>query len=120
MALHTTQWRPDTCGCVLSYSWDDEVPAEQRTHTPGPAQPCAAHARNPAGAFEAAMGENRLKNKVLGHVGATDPALLEKVAWAFDADRKLSLDLKALPVTDRARVRALVAALPEAAGRVLT
>jgi hypothetical protein len=31
--LQTTTWHPDTCGCVISYQWDDAVPAEQRKHT---------------------------------------------------------------------------------------
>jgi hypothetical protein len=28
-----TEWRPHTCGCVIIYSWDTEVPADKRTHT---------------------------------------------------------------------------------------
>lgn len=33
MAIRTTKWRPDTCGCELEYEWDDSVAEEQRTHT---------------------------------------------------------------------------------------
>ena len=34
MAIKTTTWSPDTCDCVLHYSWDDEVPQDERVHTP--------------------------------------------------------------------------------------
>jgi hypothetical protein len=39
--IQTTTWRPDTCGCIISYQWDDAVPQATRTHTyhtwvPGP------------------------------------------------------------------------------------
>src|SRR3989304_5748981 len=33
MAIRTTRWRPDTCGCELEYEWDDSLPEAQRVHT---------------------------------------------------------------------------------------
>ena len=33
MAIQTTRWSPDTCGCILEYTWDDSVPAASRVHT---------------------------------------------------------------------------------------
>lgn len=33
MAIQTTRWSPDTCGCIIEYSWDDSVPQNSRTHS---------------------------------------------------------------------------------------
>ena len=33
MATKTTKYSPDTCDCVIEYTWDDSVPADIRTHT---------------------------------------------------------------------------------------
>jgi hypothetical protein len=33
MAIKTTRYSPDTCECVLEYTWDDTVAEENRTHT---------------------------------------------------------------------------------------
>jgi hypothetical protein len=32
MSLQVTTWSPNTCGCVISYQWDDTVPQASRTH----------------------------------------------------------------------------------------
>lgn len=32
MALRTTRWKPDTCGCVIVYEWDDALDENARTH----------------------------------------------------------------------------------------
>ena len=34
MDICETQWSPDTCGCVVTYTWDRDIPQEQRVHTP--------------------------------------------------------------------------------------
>lgn len=31
--LKTTKWLPDTCNCVIEYTWDDAVDESERTHT---------------------------------------------------------------------------------------
>lgn len=31
--IKTTRWRPNTCGCVLEYTWDTEDPSHVRTHS---------------------------------------------------------------------------------------
>lgn len=33
MTIHRTEYRPDTCTCIIEYSWDDTVPPSSRTHT---------------------------------------------------------------------------------------
>lgn len=42
--IKTTRWRPDTCECVLEYSWDDSVSQNKREHiNPVAVQTCEAH-----------------------------------------------------------------------------
>lgn len=33
MVIRTTRWRPDTCDCIVEYTWDDAIPPENVTHT---------------------------------------------------------------------------------------
>ena len=33
MTIQTTRWRPDTCGCSVEYTWDDETSEDARVHT---------------------------------------------------------------------------------------
>lgn len=33
MTTHVTRWSPDTCQCIVEYSWDDSTPAKDRVHT---------------------------------------------------------------------------------------
>ena len=33
MTIQTTRWSPDTCSCVIEYTWDDTEPEATRTHT---------------------------------------------------------------------------------------
>src|SRR5919109_3126343 len=33
MAIQTTKWHPDTCGCEIDYQWDDTTPEATRQHT---------------------------------------------------------------------------------------
>lgn len=32
MTIRTTRWSPDTCSCVIEYTWDDTQPEQTRTH----------------------------------------------------------------------------------------
>ena len=44
MAINITRWSPDTCDCVIEYSWDDTVSADQRVHTlSNYVKKCSAH-----------------------------------------------------------------------------
>ena len=29
MTIHINSWKPDTCGCIIHYQWDDSVPQEE-------------------------------------------------------------------------------------------
>ncbi len=44
MVLKTTRWSPDTCDCVIEYTWDNTVPQDQRVHTvSNVVRTCSAH-----------------------------------------------------------------------------
>lgn len=44
MTERVTRWRPDTCGCVLDYSWDDTLSDEDIVLTCVEATLCEEHA----------------------------------------------------------------------------
>ena len=33
MTINTVRWSPDTCQCVIEYTWDDSIAQDQRVHT---------------------------------------------------------------------------------------
>lgn len=43
MALHTTVWRPDTCGCIFRYEWDTDTLEDNRIHKLVEATKCDIH-----------------------------------------------------------------------------
>jgi hypothetical protein len=110
-----TTWRPDTCECVIHYSWDSEVPEEQRVHTPVEEvlattgeiikrKVCAAH----SGVIESegkhlehhdkVLEENQRKNLVIEHIKET---LGQEPEWSFDSSRNLKIKLKDVVKKDK-------------------
>ncbi len=111
MAIRTTRWSPDTCGCVVEYSWDDTVAADQRAHTTTRVTPCVAHpnAQQHVGAdpFSAATvwgdenvgRKSRLEARLLA---ATVIGLKPgSYAWFFDAQRVLNVSLPSLSAAQK-------------------
>ena len=73
MTLHTTRWSPDTCSCVIEYTWDDTDPQETRQHTLSTyVSRCAAHdAVGPdSNRYDTVKEENTRKN--FAHQGILD------------------------------------------------
>src|SRR5215212_113781 len=64
MVINTTQWQPDTCDCILEYSWDDSVPADQRVHTPTNSIKCPFHTNQAthSAVYNTVVNENQRKN----------------------------------------------------------
>lgn len=100
MAITTTRWSPDTCACVVEYSWDTSTSEDQRVHTPHAViQRCARHAAHQDSALHAAlMDENPRKNRLLGRLQVLFPAAFDKDglflgSWAFDAQHVLRMSL---------------------------
>lgn len=111
MSKHITRWSPDTCGCVLDYEWDDSVPQDQRTHAISEVvKACPNHQDTAEKVYEKVKDENTTKNRVLGEIMESVPALVEEVIddngniskrfkrgmepkWSFDENRQLQIEL---------------------------
>jgi len=67
MTIQTTRWSPDTCSCVLEYTWDDTQTEATRTHTlSNIINKCSAH--NPltnSNIYSSILDENPRKNQSL-------------------------------------------------------
>lgn len=94
MAKNVTIWSPDTCGCVIHYEWDTEVPAQQRVHTAvAGGHVCGDHAQHAADhhARHAVVAEeNQRKNRALAKLIELGHNHLD-LSWHFDADRTLRI-----------------------------
>lgn len=111
--LKVTTWLPDTCKCVIEYSWDSDNPqAEVQPH--GIVKACEAHKGHDVTTHHTKiLKENRDKNKAIKALCEQFPALtktdaegnvnpdLSKISFSHDANRKLKLSVKGLP-TDKA------------------
>jgi hypothetical protein len=66
MTINTTRWSPDTCSCVVEYSWDSEAPPENRTHELTSIQKCPVHSSlSDSEAYAVLTEENPRKNNTL-------------------------------------------------------
>jgi hypothetical protein len=118
MAIHVNRWYPDTCGCCIEFEWDDALPPDQREHIQrGVPVLCERHA-----AFSDRIGhlarirvENLRKNRVINRILENHPALAEQLAWRFDNDHILRVDLPQLTRLQRIALRTWITAnLPDA------
>ena len=64
MTIKTTRYSPDTCQCVLEYTWDDTLSETNRTHTlSNYVNKCSAHASlSNTDGWNAVFEENPRKN----------------------------------------------------------
>jgi hypothetical protein len=120
MTIKTTRWSPDTCDCIISYDWDDSVPAESRVHIANTIEKdCPEHSGlgTPDSFYNAILDENTRKNKAWGHLVNTNnfPDLAELdpngevvlkngviITWNFtgqDDARVLNVNLSGTPLT---------------------
>lgn len=70
MAIKTTRWRPDTCACIVEFTWDDTSSEDNRAHTFDRAVSiCPEHQGIPdTDVYEALLAENQAKNRTLGAI----------------------------------------------------
>lgn len=90
-----TRWSPDTCGCVIDYEWDTDVPAEERVHTTVHTVQCEHHkgvSHKECHAF--VLAENQKKNKVVNLIAAATGVEAHTVSFKFDSKRKLKIVLE--------------------------
>ena len=82
--LHANIWSPDTCGCQIEFEFDDELPAETRTHTAKRIiKKCEVHSTSDImdrhDHYDTVLKENQTKNIVHGHFLETFPEHTEDV-----------------------------------------
>jgi hypothetical protein len=106
--LKVTTWSPDTCKCVIEYSWDSDNPqAEVQPH--GIVKACEAHKGHDVTTHHTKiLKENKDKNRAINKLCESFPALkkkdadgndvpdLSKISFSHDANRKLKLSVKGL------------------------
>jgi len=62
-----TVWRPDTCGCVVVYRFDHDLPLDSQSPDIVSVDPCLVHANLPPGLqgkFDIIYGDNFRKNDI--------------------------------------------------------
>ncbi len=112
MPVNITRWSPDTCGCILEYSWDSSVPVENRVHSPEKiVEACPDHqGHNIEDHHSIVVGESQMKNRVMGHLFDFVPdhhkkpifnekgeisshTYIKEPKWHFDKNRKLHVKM---------------------------
>jgi hypothetical protein len=129
MALIVNRWKPDTCDCVIEYSWDDSQPAESREHIAREiVHACSAHPKEEKTAhFSKILGENTNKNKVMKKLLEAMPIehakldengqradFVDPPEFSFDQNRKLKIKLKSSHPKSQAIKNSILADFPEA------
>lgn len=119
--LKTTRWKPDTCGCVLEYTWDDSVPEGQREHSPARVvTACEYHTgKNVKEVFNKVKEENTGKNRAIARIMELSDVTEEetdregnvtkkmkvgkRIDWGFDEERNIELDLIGFTEQEKAK-----------------
>jgi len=76
MVTKITRYSPDTCSCVIEYSWDDTQPESTRTHTlANYINKCPAHTvlATDQDRWNAVFEENPRKNQAYQHILDNSP-----------------------------------------------
>lgn len=79
MVTRTTTWSPDTCQCVIEYTWDDTVPEDSRTHSiSNVVSKCSFHQglATKDNVWNVVMEENPRKNNAFKHILDNGPSSL--------------------------------------------
>lgn len=110
MVNHLNRFSPDTCKCVIDFTFKDELPLDQQeaSYQLVSIQKCSAHqALSDSAAYTAATQvDNKNKNKVEGLIMSSFSALTTLNAdgskvfnpgiqynWSFDASRVLQVSI---------------------------
>lgn len=114
-----TRWRPDTCGCIIEYEWDDSEAEDSRTHTlrSESSIPCAIHAADGEELMNVVLTENQTKNQVrqsLLHEAASlrknDAEFRDGVEfqYSFNENRQLVVDLVGATALEKVAMRNVI------------
>jgi len=98
--INVTRWHPDTCDCIIDYSWDTDLPADQRVHILSQTvRKCEVHQDlDGTDHYAAVRKENMSKNIYISAI--KDVYADANVDWSFDDKRKLVLDVKSASTID--------------------
>ena len=67
--IKTTRWKPDTCKCVVDYTWDDFTSQNLRQHTFKSVIKCPEHSTlSDRAVYDAVVEENTSKGKLLNAI----------------------------------------------------
>ena len=106
--IRTTTWRPDTCECVLEYSWDDATSEASRAHSfVRVVSSCPAHSLL-AGAslYNAVVSENQKKNRTYDIATVLLVSLTpESWLWYYDTARVLQVVIPNLTASQKNQLR---------------
>lgn len=104
MTVKTTRWSPDTCGCVVDYSWDSETVLIDRIHTYSDMiKTCPVHiSLSGPDAYVACESENQRKNYALARAQEIDSRIeAEHYEWSFDDQRVLEVRFNGINLSGR-------------------
>lgn len=111
----TTNWGPDTCGCLLEIEWDDSQDENTRQHTIKEVKLCPVHGSLSTQVVKgkhveddsvSIVEENRRKNKVFGMAQeAVKEFVPENYLWFYDNQRVLNVTLTGLTGQQKAQLR---------------
>ena len=70
MVLKTNRWSPDTCSCIVEFTWDDSIPQDSRVHNiSNVVQRCPAHSNLDTNThWNVLMEENPRKNIAIQNI----------------------------------------------------
>ena len=84
MVINTTRWSPDTCTCVIDYTWDSTQSESTRVHNLGTiVNKCPAHSSlSDSTVYSTVLEENPRKNQALQNILDNSPttALFDTLA----------------------------------------
>lgn len=105
MTIKITRWKPDTCNCIVEYSWDTSIPEESRNHTLSSiVNHCAYHQNvtDPQDLFVKVREENWKKNDVVKTLKEQFQDLRhDDISFSYDEDRTLHVLLSNLTSQDK-------------------
>lgn len=113
MATNTTRWRPNTCDCVIEYTWDSTSDPATRVHTPSAiVQTCSRHATivTLVSRWAQLTEENPRLNKLITRAQSSFPALFTAEgaflgSWSFDANHVLNVTLPGVTTNQRTTIQ---------------
>ncbi len=75
MVINITRWSPDTCDCVIEYSWDSTQPESTRVHNLSTiVSKCPAHSSlSDSQVYSIVLEENPRKNQALQNILDNSP-----------------------------------------------